>query len=71
MFSYSYVKINTWDSIWELPFELVPALEGNLLNQFYQILRRMFCYNKESIVLQDKIGNYEIMDKFVFHGEIM
>lgn len=68
VFTHSYMKINAWDSICEFPFDFCSV--RNLLNQFYQILRRRFCDTKKSIVQPDKIGNYEIMDKFVFHCEI-
>lgn len=45
VFTHSYMKINAWDSICEFPFGFCSV--GNLLNQFYQILRRRFCDTKK------------------------
>lgn len=45
VFTHSYMKINAWDSICEFPFGFCSL--GNLLNQFYRILRRGFCDTKK------------------------
>lgn len=68
MFTYSYVKINTWDSICELLFELGFSTGKPAYPVWPNPWKNVLWY-KEWIVIQDKIGNYEIMNKFAFHCE--